>query len=142
MCHVLCILFLFKTHLQMKTHPFLRLLTVASSLYLVSRMSRVKAAGQCGSQSSSYGKALIGHTFDKVKVLMPADCLIRCENEPRCQSLNYVMEDNTCELNNRSKEARPADYVTDPSRIYMTTYFKRGMCSYREFRVENINFPY
>ncbi|XP_078363220.1 uncharacterized protein LOC144647310 [Oculina patagonica] len=109
----------------MKAHLFLRLLTVASFLFLVSRMSRVKAAGQCGSQSSSYGKALKGHTFDKVKVPLPGDCLIRCENDPRCQSLNYVMEDNICELNNRSKEARPADYVTDPSRIYMSNNFKR-----------------
>jgi len=49
-------------------------------------------------------------------------------NEPRCQSINYVMEENICELNNRSKEARPEDYVTDPGKIYMTVPFNKGMC--------------
>lgn len=116
----------------MKSRLSLRLLTFAICLCLVSRMTCVKAAGQCVSQASNYGKALKGHTFDKFKVPLPADCLTRCEDEPRCQSFNYVMEDNACELNNRSKEARPDDYVTDLTRIYMTVQFNRGMCSYRE----------
>ncbi|KAJ7384403.1 hypothetical protein OS493_021814 [Desmophyllum pertusum] len=102
----------------------LRLLTI--SLYLVSRIPHGKAADQCNSRITHYDKALKGHTFDKVKVNSPADCVIRCENELRCQSFNYAMAGRTCELNNRSKEARPEDYVTDPSRIYMTIQFNRG----------------
>lgn len=115
----------------MESFLFLRLLTVVISLYLVSRMLYVEAAGQCESQRTNYDKALKGHTFDKVKVTSPADCVIRCENELRCQSFNYVMKDKTCELSNRTKEARPADYVADLGRIYMTIQFNRGMCSYR-----------
>ena len=115
----------------MKPDMSLRLLTVAVSLYLVSRIPHGKAADQCNSRRTHYDKALKGHTFDKVKVNSPADCVIRCENELRCQSFNYVMAGRTCELNNRSKEARPEDYVTDPSRIYMTIQFNRGKYSYR-----------
>ena len=51
---------------------------------------------------------------------------MRCENKPRCQSYNYVLEEKICELNNRSKEAGPEDYVTDPARIYMTVQYNRG----------------
>ncbi|KAL9989353.1 hypothetical protein ACROYT_G003894 [Oculina patagonica] len=109
----------------MKQHISARLLIVAISLYLVSRMPQVKAAGQCGSQSSNYGGALKLHTFDKFKVSSPDVCITGCQNEARCQSINYVMEESICELNNRSKETRPDDYITDQKRIYMTVSFNR-----------------
>ena len=40
------------------------------------------------------------------------------------------MEENICELNNRSKEVRHEDYVTDEERIYMTVPFNKGKCSF------------
>ncbi len=126
----------------MKQHISARLLIVAISLYLMPRMLQVKAAGQCGSQSSNYGGALKLHTFDKFKISSPDVCITGCQNEARCQSINYVMVESICELNNRSKETRPDDYVTDPHRIYMTVPFNRGMCSCKELRVQNISSLY
>ena len=41
-----------------------------------------------------------------------------------------MMEENICELNNRSKEVRPEDYVTDKERIYITVPFNKGKCSF------------
>lgn len=117
----------------------LTLLTAAISLYLVSRIPHVKAAGQCGTQTSNYGSALKRHTFETFKVNRPDVCITRCQNEPRCQSLNYVMEEGICELNSKSKETRPHYYVTDPRRIYMTVHFNKGMRSYRD---SEINSPY
>ena len=41
-----------------------------------------------------------------------------------------MMEENICELNNRSKvQVRPENYVTDPGRIYMTVPFNKGKFS-------------
>lgn len=70
--------------------------------------------------------------FDTFKVSRPDTCIKRCQSEPNCQSLNYVIEGSICELNDRSKETRPDDYVIDPKRIYMSFPFNRGMCSYRK----------
>lgn len=117
----------------MKPHISQRILIAAVSVYLLPRMPHVITAGQCESRRTNYDKALKGHTFENVKVTMPTDCVIRCENEVRCQSFNYVMADKTCELNNRTKEARPEDYGTDVTRIYMSIQFNRGICSYRQF---------
>ena len=102
------------------------LLDLAFCLYFTSLIPYCKAAGRCNSQVSSYGKALKGFTFEKFKANLPADCNPRCESERKCQSFNFVLGEKVCEVNNRTKEARPENYVTDPARIYMTLQFNRG----------------
>ena len=113
----------------MKPCMFQKLLALISLLRIVSWVPLGKAAGQCNSGGSDYGKALTGHTFKKFKVNRPSDCVIRCENEPGCQSYNYKLEEKICELNSRSKETRPMNYITDLTRIYMTVKFVEGMYS-------------
>ena len=108
---------------------FQKLLALISLLRIVSWIRLGEAAGQCNSGGSDYGKALTGHTFKKFKVNRPSDCVIRCENEPGCQSYNYKLEEKICELNSRSKETRPMNYITDLTRIYMTVKFIEGMFS-------------
>lgn len=103
-----------------------KLLDLAFCLFFTPLIPYSKAAGQCSSGVSIYGKALKGLTIEKFKANRPFDCNIRCESEPKCQSFNYVLGENVCELNNRTKETRPANYVTDPARIYMTLQFNRG----------------
>ena len=44
----------------------------------------------------------------------------------RCQSYNVVMFIAICALNNRTKEARPEDFVTNKDRYYMAKGPKRG----------------
>ena len=114
----------------MTHHIYLKFLSVASFLQLVSWIPHSDATGQCMSQVSIFRKALKGHTIDKFHVIRPDVCIKRCQIEPRCQSINYVMEENICELNNRSKKVRPEDYVTDERRIYMTVPFNKGKCSF------------
>lgn len=109
----------------MTHHIYLKFLSVASFLQLVSWIPHSDATGQCMSQVSIFTKALKGHTIDKFHVIRPDVCIKRCQIEPRCQSINYVMEENICELNNRSKKVRPEDYVTDERRIYMTVPFNK-----------------
>lgn len=109
----------------MTHHIYLKFLSVASFLQLVSWIPHSDATGQCMSQVSIFRKALKGHTIDKFHVIRPDVCIKRCQIEPRCQSINYVMEENICELNNRSKKVRPEDYVTDERRIYMTVPFNK-----------------
>ena len=82
----------------------------------------------CGTESSLYGKMLSGHTFKTVDVEQPWQCTQKCTTDVKCQSINYVMSSGKCELNNRTKEARPGDFVTHEDRIYIKRWAERGKC--------------
>ena len=81
-----------------------------------------KTADQCPAQPAIYGKALKGYTFKTLVTSSSFECLVDCHYEDRCQSYNYVIKTNICEMNNRTKEAKPDQFVSDPDRFYM----KRG----------------
>ena len=70
-------------------------------------------------QYSIRGIILKGHTFIEEKTGIWLNCLDKCDNDIRCQSFNYVISQGVCELNNRTKEARPEDFVPDSDRFYM-----------------------
>ena len=46
------------------------------------------------------------------------ECDVSWDTEITCQSYNYVVEEKYCELNNRTKEARPQNFRSDPARFY------------------------
>ena len=93
----------------------------------MSRIGVFEAAGQC--QTAEYsirGMFLKGHTFKSSKVRWPVGCYLMCEEEVMCQSYNFVIDQNICELNNRTKEARPEDFMPDQRRFYMKRTKNRG----------------
>ena len=69
---------------------------------------------------------LRGHTFKTSTVGCPAGCYLMCEEELTCQSYNFVIGHKVCELNNRTKEARPEDFMPDPTRFYIKRSKNRG----------------
>ncbi|XP_078363274.1 uncharacterized protein LOC144647348 [Oculina patagonica] len=77
------------------------------------------AADQCPAQQKIHGKALKGYTFKTLVSPTAFGCLVDCHYEDRCQSYNYVMKTNICEMNNRTKEAKPEQFVSDPDRFYV-----------------------
>ena len=93
-------------------------------------------AEQCPAQQPTYGKALNGFTFKTLLSLSVFGCLVDCHEEDRCQSYNYVIKQNICEMNNRTKEAKPEQFVSDPDRFYM----KRG--AHRSKAIFIINVKY
>ena len=86
------------------------------------------AAHECGIDSYSiYQMMLKGHTFSTFNARPGSlDCRQACNSDVRCQSYNYVMFKDICELNNRTKEARPQHFVRDKDRYYMAKAPKRG----------------
>ena len=46
-------------------------------------------------------------------------CVDKCNYDVRCQSFNYVISQGICELNSRTKEARPEDFGLDSDRFYI-----------------------
>jgi len=106
---------------------------VKKVLYLVvllgmTPMSCKVETRQCSKQSkeaSQFGMMLQRHVFKRMTGPSYV-CLKECRLDLRCQSVNYVISKETCELNNRTKEARPEDYVSDPDRYYLKRDTGRG----------------
>ena len=92
----------------------------------MSRTCYCETGGRCFSERSVVGKALTGHVFASVVTKSPDECFTKCEQEPRCQSFNYVINKDVCELSNRTKEAKPEHFVQDHKRIYMKAGLKRS----------------
>ena len=97
-------------------------------LLMVSALLKSISSQQCGIDTYSvYQMMLRGHTFKALKARpYSLDCRKACLSDVRCQSYNYVMFKGICELNNRTKEARPEDFVKDSDRYYVTKTPKRG----------------
>ena len=53
-------------------------------------------------------------------------CLLVCRTDDRCQSFNFVMSRHMCEFSDRTKEARPDDFIPDPDRYYYRRDTNRG----------------
>ena len=83
---------------------------------------------QCGIDTYSVHQMMLrGHTFKTLKARpLSLDCREACLADVRCQSYNYVMFKDICELNNRTQEARPEDFVKNSDRYYITRAPKRG----------------
>ena len=83
--------------------------------------------GQCTEGEYSIKNMMLRqHIFKKVKTSNSFECLATCKEDIRCQSFNYVMSKDMCELNNRTKEARPEDFVTNSFRYYYGLVKNRG----------------
>ena len=94
--------------------------------FLMSRIGVFQAASHCQTKGKSIGEMFLrGHTFKTCNAELP-ECFIRCANEVTCQSFNFVIGQKVCELNNRTKEARPEDFMPDPTRFYMKRVNNRG----------------
>ena len=70
--------------------------------------------------SSIFGKMLKGHTFRTLKTVSSIECWQACEHDSRCKSLNYVIVQGICELNNSTKERSLENFVTDVHRYYLS----------------------
>ncbi|KAL9983090.1 hypothetical protein ACROYT_G005219 [Oculina patagonica] len=71
------------------------------------------------------GHALKDHTFQTSVVQDQTECQVLCDNVLTCQSYNYFIPGNICELNNRTKEARPDSFVPDDDRFYVKNWPNR-----------------
>ena len=99
-----------------------------SVAFLMSRMGVYHVVAQCrpSAEYSIRGMSLRGHTLKTYKIEWYESCYFRCVEEVSCQSYNLVIGQIVCELNNRTKEARPEDFLPDPRRFYMKRATNRG----------------
>lgn len=98
-------------------------------LVLLTSVLQNHASQRCRIDSYSiYQMMLKGHTFKTFKAQAGSlDCRHACLADIRCQSYNVVIFENLCELNNRSKEARPEDFIKSENRYHFGKVSERGI---------------
>ena len=99
-------------------------------------MNSVSAGKKCREERSINGMALQGFVFKKFYVRGFHECDISCERDITCQSCNFVVGKKSCELNNRTREARPEHFRSDPARFYVSRLKERGMYKSRSLSTE------
>ena len=83
-------------------------------------------AQQCASERSISGWKLQRHVYKTILADIGLYCLLSCGIDDRCQSFNFVMSSHTCEFNDRTKEAKPEDFIPDQDRYYFGKRVNRG----------------
>nr|XP_058960212.1 uromodulin-like [Pocillopora verrucosa] len=98
-------------------------------LFMLVLFHSVVAQYHCDTREVSiFGKMLQKHIFKTITGAALGDvCLRECYRDVRCQSFNYVFTREKCELSNRTKEARPEDFVPNSERYYFRRYRKRAI---------------
>lgn len=104
-------------------------MSLAITLLVMCQMSYELDAQQCKirGEYTIRGMMLRGHIFMEEKTAIWLNCLDKCDDDVRCQSFNYVITQGICELNNRTKEARPEDFVANGDRFYIKRFRERGI---------------
>ena len=103
------------------------------ALYLASSLDQASSpsfvdADPCESFQAIYGEALLHHVFQTLKVPSSIYCLRACDDDIRCQSINHLVHGEFCELNNRTREAKPEHFTDDHTKVYLNKFRKRGKC--------------
>lgn len=99
----------------------------ATALLVLCKMICEVLCEECiQSEYAIFSMMLRGHTYKKLNVSIPFECLPACNDDFRCHSFNYVISQNVCELNNRFKEARPENFIPNSERYYFRPNKERG----------------
>ena len=95
-------------------------------VFVVLVLSLAAAKDQWRTEVNIQGRALKGFAFKILLTTAPYLCDVKCEQEITCQSYNYNRENKICELNNRTKEARPENFISAPAWFYIRRLNGRG----------------
>ena len=94
---------------------------------------------QCPSESSISGWMLQRHVYKTRLADFGLHCLPSCNTDDRCQSFNFVISSHMCEFNDRTKEAKPEDFIPDPHRYYFRKPFNRGKLNINNLSLNKVH---
>ena len=117
-----------------------QLFFISVLLVLTQVVRRAVAAQQCtgvGSDKSILGWMLQGHIYKTMLAELPHTCVLSCRKDDRCQSFNWVISISMCEFSNRTKEARPDDFIQNPDRFYFRRDKNRGKLMKHDQNITN-----
>ena len=77
---------------------------------------------QCGSEASIFRWMLRRHIYHTMMAELGDTCVSACQEDDRCQSFNFVISVGMCEFSDRTKDARPEDFIPDPDILFPTSH--------------------
>ena len=83
-------------------------------------------AQQCPSERSISGWMLQRHVYKTMLADIGLPCWFVCRTDGCCLSFNLSDASRMCEFNDRTKEAKPEDFIPDPDRYYFKKPVNRG----------------
>ena len=95
-------------------------------LLFASAIKSNTAHEHCRTEVNTQGMALKRSVFKRWSVAAPHLCDVKCGQEIMCQSYNYNRKYQMCELNYRTKEARPENFLSAPGWFYIRRLTGRG----------------
>ena len=73
---------------------------------------------------SVHGHSLSNHVNSTRNSSILSDCVMMCQNEFRCKSLNFRLTDKSCDINDADRYTHPEDYGPQEGSVYMDTSVK------------------
>jgi hypothetical protein len=75
--------------------------------------------------NENIGYALTNAVYKSFTSITYAMCLLECEKDAGCMSINFLMTTRSCNLNTQTKESRPELYEERHNSIYSTNSASR-----------------
>ena len=92
---------------------------------LTSHLESAADQGDCVSKGSIPNFALKGHQIKSMTKPTMLNCVVACQDNGHCHSINYEHMTHACELNARTREAYPWDFSTHPGWTYLEVLFRK-----------------
>ena len=94
-------------------------------LIIINPGKPLHALEQCQVQSLSvYGHRLANHVISTKASSGLTECVMLCSDESRCKSLNFRVNDKSCDLNDADRFTHPQDYGPKHGIVYMDSYVR------------------
>ncbi|XP_031556668.1 lactadherin-like isoform X2 [Actinia tenebrosa] len=91
---------------------------------------RISCTNECRSVTSIDRYTLKGHAYKTVKDKDVITCVVTCDHDPACYSINYIFSTGTCELCHTTRVSHPSDLIYTPDSVYMEHLSRpAGSCS-------------
>ena len=113
-------------HIQHKQRSMWWLFRHFRFVLFAASMEFVTTNDQCRTEVNIQGMALKRSVFKRWSLAAPHLCDVKCGLEISCQSYNYNPKYQICELNNRTKEAKPENFLSAPAWFYIRRLNGRG----------------
>ena len=96
-----------------------------SILVILNTAKLYEALEHCSDSTYSvYGHSLSSHVNSTRISSSLSDCVMTCQNEFHCKSLNFRLKDKSCDLNDADRYTHPEDYGPQEGSVYMDTSVK------------------
>ncbi len=92
-----------------------------------------KQCQQCKSTYSVLGRYLKDHVISSENARNIGMCYVRCSKDQRCKSINFLIGDLLCELNDADRHTHPWDYVLKKNHLYSDYPVKVCVCVFTNF---------